>query len=94
MRCENCGGDVDIRVTDSGNIARGKCDEREQLKEAIRQDKIAAFDYALHLTRLNSKELMEAGYRNHPAHMAAGMAIERTAAQIEAKIRKYEKEHP
>ena len=66
----------------------------EELKETIRQRKIAAFDYAMHLSRMDERQLAASGYRGMPSDQAMAKHIERVAEFIEKDIRKYEKENP
>ena len=66
----------------------------EELRDEIKKMKLSAFDYAVYLTEMSAQELINAGQRNRTGTEAAARHIEETAARIEAKIRKYEKENP
>lgn len=74
-------------------IEKAEVTKAEKLRDEIKAHKIAAFDYAMHLGRLTPEQLAHAGYRMSAAE-AVAQSITRAEAEIEAKIRKYERGNP
>ncbi len=67
---------------------------REELRDEIKNTKLNAFDYMRHLSRLTRSELDHAGQTGRTNAEAVLRHLKQVEAQIEASIRKYEKENP
>ena len=65
-----------------------------QLKKDIEKIKVDCFNFLRDLSRLSREHLDNAGYKGKTNAEAMQMAFDRSAIEVEQKIRKWEKENP
>lgn len=66
----------------------------DELKAAIKQKKADSFDYLRELSRLERRDLDNAGYKGHTNAEAIKINLDHASKEIEQMIRKWEKDNP